>query len=131
MSNLNITVDKSQLTASMNENTKFNLIKLNREMTRRCVKATPSAQGKTPKRYKKVTSPEIIDWARMYLSGVTVPEIEEITGRTNEVINRYLLFVFGPRRAGAWVREMHESNRISNLMNVDLEPVENYMTDAD
>ena len=29
MNNLNITVDKSQLTASMNENTKFNLIKLN------------------------------------------------------------------------------------------------------
>jgi hypothetical protein len=39
--------------------------------------------------------------------------------------------VFGPRRAGSWVREMHESNRISNLMDVALEPVENYMTDAD
>ena len=99
MNNLNITVDKSQLTASMNENTKFNLIKLNREMTRRCVKATPSAQGKTPKKYKTVTSPEIVVWTRMYVSGVTVPEIEEITGRPNEVINRYLLFVIGPLRA--------------------------------
>ena len=130
MSKLNITVDKSQLTASLNENTKFNLIKLNREMTRRCVKATPSAQGQTPK-YRKVTAPEIIDWTRMYLSGVTVPEIQEITGRDNTVVNRYLIFVFGARRAGSWVREMHEANRISNLMEVELEPVENYMTDAD
>ena len=102
MSKLNITVDKSQLTASLNENTKFNLIKLNREMTRRCVKATPSTQGQTPK-YRKVTAPEIIDWTRMYLSGVTVPEIQEITGRDNTVVNRYLIFVFGARRAGTWV----------------------------
>lgn len=130
MNKLNITVDKSQLTASMNQNTKFSLIKLNREMTRRCVKATPGDQGQAPK-YRKVTSPEIIDWTRMYLSGVTVTEIEEITGRDNTVVNRYLLFVFGTRRAGSWVREMHEANRISNLMDVDLEPVENYMTDAD
>jgi hypothetical protein len=130
MNKLNIKVDKSQLTPQTEGNLNFKLIELDRNIMRRCVNATPSYHGHSSKR-KKVTSPEIADWVRMYLSGIKVPEMEEITGRDGSIINRFLCFVFGPRRGTTWVGKMHSENRLSNLMNTPLQPIDDFMTDAD
>ncbi len=130
MKKLNIKVDESQLTPQAEGNLNFKLIELDRKIMRRCMEVTPSHHGHSIKR-KKVTTPDISNWVRMYLSGIRVPEMEEITGRDSGTINRFLCFVFGPRRKTTWVGDMHSENRLSNLMNTPLQPIEDFMTDAD
>lgn len=125
---MKVTVNKGDLTPELEDMQQFELITLDQEVARRCVNATPK-RAPTVEGRKGVTTSEIMNTVRMYLSGMTTAEIEQQTGRSNSAINKFLSFTLGRRTLLSWPTQMHNYNRTSNLMGEPLKTIA-YFKDA-
>ena len=127
---MKIMIEKGDLTPELEDLQLFSLIELDQEMARRCVNATPN-RPPTVKGRKGVTTSEIMNMVRMYLSGMTTADIEEYTGRGNSAVNKFLSFTLGRRTLLSWPRQMHTYNRTSNLMGESLKTIEEFKDAVD
>lgn len=127
---MKITFKEGALIPEVEDTQTFELVTLDKEVSRRCVSATPR-RDPTVKGRKPVTTSEIMNNTRMYLSGMTTTEIGEITGRSNSGINKFLSFVLGRRTLLSWPAQMHKYNRASNLMGEPLKEIKEFRDEYD
>ena len=105
-------------------NLNFKTITLPQPMVEDCLRATPN---NLTTRYgaKSTTFQDVCEIVTLYLSGFKRKEIQRIVGKSNAVVGRCLKYA----ACAVKRKELHEENRVRNMLGKELAKAEEYMYD--